>query len=207
MAIVIPAPLSAGSDFSRCNILALAPFLADRRLLRDTLIALGVGSVKDTGREKEAWEILDQGGVNVLFLDWSAQIDAIGFLRVLRLPDHPHRFTPVVVVTAFAGLDQVFAARDAGANEFLLRPWSQDIVTSRLRSIAQHPRLYIRGGPFFGPDRRRRRVDIAGGDRRRHENWCEADRRKAANNAFNGQERRQSRPGFEPLERRTAPRA
>lgn len=207
MAIVIPAPLSANTDFSRCHVLALAPFMADRRLLRDTLVALGVGSVKDTGRAKDAWELLDQGGINVLFLDWSPQIDAIDFLRILRLPDHPHRFTPVVVMTAFAGLDHVFAARDAGANEFLLRPWSRDIVTSRLRSITSHPRLFIRSSQFFGPDRRRRRADIAGPERRRHENWSEADRRKAASAGWDGQERRQGRPGFEPLERRNAPRA
>ena len=206
MATVIAPPLGAGFDFSRCQALVLAPLAAERRLVADSLDIMGMGGVRTAQSASAAWDMLDERRDNILFLDWSPQTDAIQFLRILRLPDHPHRLLPVVVMTSFAGIDNALQARDSGANELLLRPWSQDILVSRLRGIIEHPRLFIHGGHFFGPDRRLRRETLAGRERRRHENWAEPDRRKNAGASWGGQERRQGQPGFVPLERRNAPR-
>lgn len=188
---------AAAGDFRECHALILDPFLSNRRLLRDTLKALGCGDVRDTGRAEEARAILNDGGANALFLDWSDGTDALAFLRALRAPDNPHRCTPVVVMTTFADPGHVVAARDAGANEFMLRPWSAEIVASRLRALVHHPRRFIQANEFFGPDRRRRRGEWRGPDRRAHQEWRgPAERRKEA----------ESDPVFQPLERRNAPR-
>lgn len=205
MAIVIPAPAMATADFGFCHPLICDPFLGNRRLLRDILKGLGCGSVEDCQNLTEAWKRIEGGGTNLLFVDWSSQTDTMTFLRTIRSPRHPNRFLPVVVMTAYSGVDYVFAARDNGATEFMLRPWSSQVVESRLRSIVQHPRLFVDGGRFFGPDRRRRRADFAGADRRTHQNWRSGDRRLGGEWA--GQERRQGRAGFTPLDRRNAPRA
>lgn len=206
MAVVIPVPSVAMPDYGNCHPLICDPFLSNRRLLRDTLREVGCGSVEDCTDLSELWKRIGKGGANLLFLDWSSQTDCLAFLRTIRSPDHPHRFLPVVVMTAYGGLDDVFAARDAGATEFMLRPWSSQVVESRLRSVVQHPRLFIDGGPFFGPDRRRRRADYAGPERRDHRNWRSGDRRHRET-GWEGEERRQGHSGFSPLERRTGSRA
>lgn len=205
MALVIPVPAPASGDFGGCHALILEPWMGNRRLLRQTLMELGCSSVSDTSKPSEAWKTIYQGGINVLFLDWSGDTDAVGFLHELRHPDNPERFVPVVVMTAYCGAEDVTQMRDVGATEFVLRPFSQEVVASRLRSIVKAPRLFIQGGDFFGPDRRRRRVDWRTSERRNHENWNSADRRQHAA-AWSGQERRQGRSGFEPLERRAAQR-
>lgn len=207
MATVVAVPEAANRDYQGCHVLICDPFLANRRLLRDTLKDLGCGSIEDCGKLFEARKRLEQGGINLLFLDWSGATDAMTFLRAIRTPEHPLRFLPVVVMTAYGGLDHVFAARDAGATEFMLRPWSCQVVESRLRSVVQHPRLFIDGGRFFGPDRRRRRAEFDGSERRHHENWRSGDRRNSTKGDWNGPERRQGRQGFLPLDRRNAPRA
>lgn len=207
MAFVIDPQMPFGSDFSRCRPLILDPYLTNRRLLHDILKDIGCGEVTDCGRVGSTLSAIENGAGNVLFLDWSDQIDAIDFLYHLRQTSNPHRFLPVVVMTGYAGLNHIATARDAGANEFMLRPWSRQVVASRLRCLVLHPRLYIQGGGFFGPDRRRRRLDFNNQDRRRHENWQDGDRRKSASMTWQGPERRQGRDGFLPLERRDAPRA
>ncbi|MBR9973869.1 response regulator [Magnetospirillum sulfuroxidans] len=206
MAYVLAPQLAFGADFSRCRPLVFDPYLSNRRLLRDILSDLGCDGVLDCGRTRDAITNIESEQPNILFLDWSDQVDAVDFLRHLRANGNPHRFLPVVVMTAYSGLTHIAAARDAGANEFMLRPWSQHVVASRLRSIVEHPRLFIQGGGFFGPDRRRRRLDFQETERRRHENWRSADRRDPVGAVWDGPERRQGRPGFEPLERRDAPR-
>ncbi|MGE5478126.1 MAG: response regulator [Bacteroidales bacterium] len=207
MVQVIPAPLTAPHDFGACCALILDPYLGNRRQLRETLRDLGCTGTQDTGNAAEAWKALAQGGFNVLFLDWSGDIDALAFLHMLRGDHSPNRFLPVVVMTAYGSAEDVAAARDRGATEYMLRPFSSEVVASRLRSIVMHPRLYIEGGSFFGPDRRRRHLDWTAAERRLHQNWRGADRRQTPTSDWNGPERRQGRPGFQPLERRDAPRA
>lgn len=207
MASVIPAPPLATSDYKGCHVLICDPYLGNRRLLRETLKDLSCGSAEDCGNLSEACKRLDAGGINLLFLDWSSETHAMTFLRVIRSPDHEFRFLPVVLMTAYGGLDHIFAARDAGTTEFMLRPWSSKVVDSRLRSVVQHPRLFIDGGNFFGPDRRRRRAEFSGNERRDHENWRSGDRRDGDQHPWDGPERRQGRLGFTPLDRRNAPRA
>lgn len=208
MAYVIDPQMPFGSDFVRCRPLILDPYLTNRRLLHDILKDLGCGEITDCGRVNSAISAIDSGGCNVMFLDWSDQIDALDFLHHLRVASNPHRFLPVVVMTGYAGLNHIAAARDAGCNEFMLRPWSRQIVASRLHSIVERPRLFIQGGGFFGPDRRRRRLEYSGSERRRHENWQAVDRRAGDNRStpWSGPERRQGQDGFLPLERRNAPR-
>lgn len=206
MALVIPPPTATTADFSGCHVLICDPYLANRRLLRDTMTTLGCRTVDDCANLHEVRKRIEAGGVNLLFLDWSGETDAMTFLRAIRSAEHPLRFLPVVVMTAYDGLDHVLAARDAGATEFMLRPWSYQVVESRLRSVVHHPRLFIEGGRFFGPDRRRRHGAFPGPERRSHENWKAADRRVNPAAGWKGPERRQGRPGFQPLERRDAPR-
>ncbi|MCR6631510.1 MAG: response regulator [Magnetospirillum sp.] len=206
MTLVIPSPGFQPRAFSGCHALVVDPILGNRRRMRDTLRDLGCASVEETGKMREAWTTLEQGGISVLFLDWSGEIDAPSLLARLRGDESPNRFLPVVVMSAYGSADEVAAIRDAGATEFMLRPFSDDIVASRLRSIVEHPRLFIQGGAYFGPDRRRRRADWCGPERRMHQNWRAADRRRNQTSQWNGPERRQGRPGFEPLERRDAPR-
>lgn len=206
MAHVIAPNAQIGADLSRCRPLIVDPYLSNRTLLRETLAEMGCSQVLDCSRLRDAVLSIENDHPNILFVDWSKQTNALEFLRMLRHHTNPHRFLPVVVMTAFASLDHIAQIRDAGATEIMVRPWSRQMVASRMRSIALQPRLYIQGGGFFGPDRRRRRLEYMGQDRRRHENWQEADRRHAETGRWDGPERRQGRSGFMPLERRDAPR-
>lgn len=206
MANVLPAPTLA-PDYSGCHILICDPYLGNRRLLRETVKDLGCGSAEDCGHLSDARKRIMAGGINLMFLDWSSETDAMTFLRVIRSPNHQLRFLPIVLMTAYGGLEHIFAARDAGTTEFMLRPWSSKVVDSRLRSVVQHPRLFINDGHFFGPDRRRRRAEFSGNERRDHQNWRSGDRRDGDPLCWDGPERRQGRQGFTPLDRRNAPRA
>jgi hypothetical protein len=63
---------------------------------------------------------------------------------------------------------RILAARDAGVTEFLRKPFAAVHVESRLTSIFGAPREFVEGGGYQGPDRRRRRAEFKGDDRRGH---------------------------------------
>lgn len=206
MAFVIAPPAGRTDDFRRCRPLIVEPYATNRRLLRDILHGLGCAEVLDCAQVRDGMVIIERETPNLMFMDWSPRTDAIGFLRGLRSQSNPHRFLPVAVMTSYAGLNHVATARDAGANEFMLRPWSQQVVASRLRGLVLHPRLFIQGGGYFGPDRRRRRISIDGPERRKHQNWRAGERRIHDPADWHGPERRQGRPGFLTPDRRDMPR-
>jgi hypothetical protein len=58
-------------------------------------------------------------------------------------------------------------ARDAGVNEFLAKPVSVKAILTRLISVIEHPRPFVRTKTYFGPCRRRRVDDEYRGPERR----------------------------------------
>ena len=70
------------------------------------------------------------------------------------------------MLSGHSEVSRVLQARDAGVNEFVVKPISVKSLFSRIDSLINKPRKFIRTGHFFGPDRRRRTVDIGISDRR-----------------------------------------
>lgn len=185
-----------GIGFSGCRALILDPSLANRRLLHDILVDLHCDRVTSFGQIDDAWAELGKGGTNAVFLDWSQSIDAPGLLRVLRGPTSPERYVPVVVVASYGGPGDVMRARDSGATEFMLRPFSKEVVASRLRAIVKVPRPFVESDSYFGPDRRRHHGQWDGDERRQRAH--RADRRAGSDIRYGGPERRLERSANPP---------
>ena len=89
------------------------------------------------------------------------------FLRKVRHSDEcPNLTVPIIIVSAFTEMSHVLAARDLGMTEFLAKPISAETVYTRLCSVIENRRPFVKASSFFGPDRRRRRGNYRGGDRR-----------------------------------------
>lgn len=84
--------------------------------------------------------------------------DAVEFVRQLRAREGSlNRTTPVIMMAAAPDARRITAARDAGVNEFLRKPFAATHIQSRLDSIAEKPRDFIEAANYVGPDRRRKR--------------------------------------------------
>ena len=89
------------------------------------------------------------------------------FLRKVRHSNEcPNLTVPIIIVSAFTEMSHVLAARDLGMTEFLAKPISAETVYTRLCSVIESRRQFVKSSSFFGPDRRRRRGNYQGGDRR-----------------------------------------
>ena len=87
--------------------------------------------------------------------------------RVRQDLDSPNPFIPVVVCTANTELRHICIARDAGMTEYLAKPVSAHTIYSRICSLVENHRSFIRIAEFFGPDRRRHLDDRFSGKNRR----------------------------------------
>lgn len=164
-----------------------------RSIMRRIVQDIGVTDIHEAADIESGYKKFMEERVDLIFTDWSKDVDALRFLRMVRRGKHsPNQRVPIVVVTANTDLDAVFKARDTGMTEFLSKPISQKMVMSRLKSAMEKPRMFIKAGEFFGPDRRRRRIPFEGNERREYSG--EERRVKAVNRE--GAERRQNSPDY-----------
>lgn len=130
-----------------------------RSLLRTILTSLGMRSknIIEAYCVKNAMAALGNGDIDLVITDWKMEpVSGIEFVRQLRNEEtSPNPFIPIILLTGYTEKEHVLAARDAGVNEFLAKPISPKELYSRILSIIENPRPFIRTPTYFGPDRRR----------------------------------------------------
>jgi len=141
-----------------------------RQMVRSVLRSLGSRSIREARGGQEAIEALEAGAPDILITDWAMDgMDGLDLTRHVRTSDRsPNIYLPIIMLTAFAERARVYTARDAGVTEFLIKPLSATALFNRVSTIIEHPRPFVRVGQFFGPDRRRRKDQWSGEERRGH---------------------------------------
>lgn len=140
-----------------------------RTILRNILKELQVETIREAHDGAEALSLLNDLHFDIVITDWNMQpMNGLQFVRTIRLSkESPNRYIPIIMVTAYSELGQVVTARDAGITEFLAKPVSARSLFSRIKSVIENHRQFVRSQNFFGPDRRRRKVAVYSGTERR----------------------------------------
>ncbi len=138
-------------------------------LIRNVLFALGVKDVADANDGETALETMAKFSPNLVLVDLKMEpMGGLEFVQQIRNdPENPHRFVPVIMVTAYADLDAVAGARDTGVNEFMAKPISAAALEKRIRHVLEDSRGFVEAEQFAGPDRRRSKKASLGGTERR----------------------------------------
>lgn len=121
------------------------------------MIGLGVGRVVKTENGKEGYDAFRSEAADVILLDWEMPIvNGLEMTKLVRTAnDSPNVYVPIIMISAHTEVDRICLARDAGANEFLAKPFSAGSLYSRLRTVLTGNRMFVSSGDYFGPDRRR----------------------------------------------------
>ncbi len=140
-----------------------------RTLLRRILAVLVCRSLTEAKSVDAAWNAILLGPPDLLIVDW--EMKKTGGLELVRRirheEDSPERYLPIIMLTAHSEKPRIVEARDAGVNEFIIKPLSPEILFQHLNAVIEHPRPFVRTKDFFGPDRRRNKKPFKGEDRRK----------------------------------------
>jgi len=100
------------------------------RILRDLKF-----EPSEAGDGREAMEICRTSMPDAILLDWNMPImDGLSFLKALRSTDGGTR--PVVVFcTAERDVIKIAEALDAGADEYVMKPFDSDILESKFSEV------------------------------------------------------------------------
>ncbi|MBV1901095.1 MAG: response regulator [Kordiimonadaceae bacterium] len=165
-------------DFDRVNILLAEDSQFIRSLLVNSLKVLGVGNVYPVEHGGDAITFLQRvknepmkigvQNIDIVISNWDMHpIDGMMFLRwVRRHKDSPNRFVPFVMITSYTEPERIKQAREMGVSDILAKPFTIKNIGEKLVSIIERPRQFVHTSEFFGPDRRRQKLEIKGAERR-----------------------------------------
>jgi len=72
---------------------------------------------------------------DVVLVDWNMpEMDGLAFVRAVRA-ESQYAALPVVMVTTNAQLANVFEALEAGANEYIMKPFTRDMIREKLELV------------------------------------------------------------------------
>ena len=151
------------------NVLVIDDDRHMRMLIRNVLFSLGVTDAIDAGDGKTALEAMKEFKPDLILCDLKMEpVNGMDFVKQLRKdPANPHRFVPIIMITAYAELETVANARDSGVDEFMAKPLSATALEKRIQRVLENPRPFVEAPEFSGPDRRRNKKAAPGGPERR----------------------------------------
>jgi two-component system chemotaxis response regulator CheY len=113
---------------------------AVRMILAKILKEIGF-EVREAANGKEALEVIEveKTAVKLVLADWNMpEINGLELLKRLRQAPELSSLV-VVMVTTETELDQMAAALEAGANEYVMKPFTKEILVEKLQMVGVHP--------------------------------------------------------------------
>ncbi len=104
-----------------------------RMILRRMLGEIGFDDISDATNGQEGLDSLIAGPTpEVVLVDWKMPVmDGYEFVKAVRAkPEYDN--TPLMLVTTETELDRIVAALEAGANEYVMKPFTRDVIEEKL---------------------------------------------------------------------------
>ena len=182
---VIRSTASLEERLKKVNILIADNDLKIGELVKSILNTLGFSWVTLVQDGYQAMDVLSENQTDLLIADWDLRpcevldssitrakaasnsgkprwkkyppINGLALVECIRhAAASPNPFLPVVMLTPPARQSVVYAARDAGVNEILVKPLNAYTLSERVISVIEHPRIFVTSDNYKGPCRRRK---------------------------------------------------
>jgi CheY-like chemotaxis protein len=164
-------------DFANKRVLLVDDHTHIRAIFTSILNGLGMFRLSTADRSDRALSTLEAEPIDLVITDFNMPgLSGIGLAQRIRqeIRSKNPRFNPsipIIMITSFGTKKCLMAARDAGVDEFLAKPFTTLAVAERIDSAINMQRSFIVSENYIGPCRRRKVDPILSGLKRR-----EADR-------------------------------
>lgn len=106
-----------------------------RNIQRSVLAQIGCTEVEEAANGQEALRKVGDFGPDLVLLDWKmSDMDGPTFLKLFRASN---KSAPVIIVSAENNSDRVVEAKKAGASDFVVKPFTPDLLQERIDAVMQ----------------------------------------------------------------------
>jgi two-component system chemotaxis response regulator CheY len=117
------------------NVLVVDDYKSMVRIVRGLLTQLGFTNIDEAADGETAFDMIRSKSYGLVLSDWNMQpVTGLELLRRVRA-DETTRQVPFVMVTAEAKVENVVAARQAGVNNYVIKPFTLAVLKQKLASV------------------------------------------------------------------------
>lgn len=117
------------------NVLIVDDYKTMIRIVRGLLQELGFSNVDEASDGPSAIELLRGKEYGLILSDWNMKpMTGLDLLRHVRSCPETTK-TPFVMVTAEAKTENVMAARQAGVNNYIIKPFTLAVLKQKLTAV------------------------------------------------------------------------
>ncbi len=142
--------------YSETEVLLYDPLAANRAATRASLLAIGFRRIDSCTSIIGLTDALVRNPPHLVICDCGREDGRLfAFLQDLRQANTPHNpFLPVILTSWDKGADLMRSAVDSGVDDFVLRPFSTDVLAQRIAAIVERRKSFVISTGYVGPDRR-----------------------------------------------------
>lgn len=141
----------------RLSLVVVDDNATHRLIASEALRGLGAGRIYPAESAHALFELARTAPIDLVLCDWQMRdIDGITVTTQIRAGDTPlPQDVPVVMVTSQSTAHAVTRAVQAGADEFVAKPYAIATLATRFEAVVMNRRPFIRAAAYIGPCRRR----------------------------------------------------
>jgi two-component system chemotaxis response regulator CheY len=110
-----------------------------RRIEKNTLEKMGYTDITEAGDGLEAVAKVAGGGFDLVLMDWNMpNMTGIDALKKLKA-DAATKAVPVIMVTSESEKSRIMEAIQAGAANYVVKPFQQDTLQEKISAITKKP--------------------------------------------------------------------
>jgi two-component system chemotaxis response regulator CheY len=117
------------------NILIVDDYKTMLRIIRSLLTQIGFNNIDEAANGSIALEKLKEKKYELIISDWNMEpMTGLELLKNVRA-DEKTKTVPFIMITAESKTENVIAAKEAGVNNYIVKPFNVETLKAKLSSV------------------------------------------------------------------------
>lgn len=134
--IALPLPSRGAESFGKSTpVLIVDDYATMRRIVRNLLTQIGLTNVDEAADGVAALAKLREKKFGLVISDWNMEpMSGLQLLKEIRA-DAKLNGLPFIMITAESKTENVVAAKQAGVNNYIVKPFNADTLKKKIESV------------------------------------------------------------------------
>ena len=118
------------------NVLIVDDYNTMLRIIKNLLKQLGFSNVDEASDGSAALEKVKAKSYGLIISDWNMEpMTGLELLKEIRTSDAAYKDTPFIMVTAESKTENVIAAKQAGVNNYIVKPFNAETLKTKMTAV------------------------------------------------------------------------
>lgn len=118
------------------NVLIVDDYQTMLRIIKNLLKQLGFNNVDEATNGQLALESLKKKKYGLVISDWNMEpMTGLELLKTVRASNDEFKAVPFIMITAESKTENVVAAKQAGVNNYIVKPFNAETLKTKISSV------------------------------------------------------------------------